>query len=464
MGRLLIWLTVLLPSAVFGASLDGTALHLTSAIPFAGILLSLALMPIFLPKFWHHHFGKIAAAWAVIALYIIWHTFGLYATLEEIVATYLEHFLPFVIFILALFVIAGGLKIDITTKATPLFNTLYLAFSGIAASMIGTTGAAMLFIHSFLNVNQHRDTRKHLVIFFIFIVCNIGGSLSAIGDPPLFLGFLNGIDFFWPTTHLFPPFVTTMAGLLGIFYLLDRYHYQRDQNPSGNQPIDGFALKVSGKQNIIFMVLAVIAIILSGVWKTNSGIQILATKISYPDLLRDIALLLLTIASLKFGNAAVRAANHFSWEPFMEVFKVFAAIFITAAPVLAMLKAGPEGSFAGIVAMVNGASGPDNEVYFWLTGILSAFLDNAPTYLVFFNLAGGNPEVLMTTLAKTLMAISTGSVFMGAMTYIGNAPNFMVKAIAEQNKIAMPSFFGYLGWAIAILLPLFYLTELLWIK
>lgn len=148
----------------------------------------------------------------------------------------------------------------------------------------------------------------------------------------------------------------------------------------------------------------------------------------------------------------------------MEVFKVFAAIFITAAPVLAMLKAGPEGSFAGIVAMVNGTSGPDNEVYFWLTGILSAFLDNAPTYLVFFNLAGGNPEVLMTTLAKTLMAISTGSVFMGAMTYIGNAPNFMVKAIAEQNKIAMPSFFGYLGWAIALLLPLFYLTELLWIK
>lgn len=455
---------ILVPTGVWGSSLDGTALSSAWAIPFIGLLLSLSLMPIIAPRFWHTHFGKISALWALITILMIWIGFGLQTAVEDICATYIDHFIPFIVFILSLFVIAGGLRIEIITKATPFFNTLFLALAGSAASWIGTTGAAMLFIHSFLAVNKHRKTKRHLVIFFIFIVCNIGGALSAIGDPPLFLGFLNGIDFFWPTKNLFLPFLTVMSPLLIIFYLLDRYHYRQEGQLSHALDTERFIVKISGKENIVFMFLAIASIIFSGMWHPERDLHIGILHINYPDLLRSTILLLLTVASLKMGNPSIRAANHFNWDPFKEVLKVFAAIFITASPVLAILKAGTEGPFSMIVSLVNSESGPNNEVYFWVTGILSAFLDNAPTYLVFFNLAGADPSMLMTTLAKTLIAISIGSVFMGAMTYIGNAPNFMVKAIAEQNKISMPSFFGYMGWSITILLPLFYLSAVLWIK
>ena len=460
---------VLMPSYLIAggshsSGLKGDELSLVWIIPFCGVLLSLAIMPLLAPKFWHAHFGKISLAWALISIWMIMDSFGFFVALSEILDVYVHHFIPFIIFILSLYVIAGGIKIDILTKPNPYFNTIFLGVTSFIASWIGTTGAAMLFIRPFLHVNQARDSKRHLVIFFIFLVCNIGGSLTAVGDPPLFLGFLNGVDFFWPTTHMFGPFLTVTIPLLCIFFFMDNRAFKKEGISTAS--VDGgdrFILKFSGRRNFLYLMLAVSAIILSGLWKTESGITIYHTKILFSDVFRDLALLGLTILSLTRGNQNVRKENKFSWAPFMEVLKVFAAIFVTAAPVIAILKAGSNGSLSSLVAMVNTPEGPNNFLYFWITGGLSSVLDNAPTYLVFFNLAGGDAEVLMTTLSKTLLAISAGSVFLGAMTYIGNAPNFMIKSIAESDGISMPSFFGYVAWSCAILLPVFLLVSFIWL-
>lgn len=455
------------PMSANGSGLDGTALTLWWAFPFAGILLSLALMPIIAGHFWHNHFGKVAAAWTLITLGMISYNFGLGAALHEVLLTYLHEFIPFIIFILSLYVICGGIKIDITTKPTPYFNTVFLAITTFIASWIGTTGAAMLFIRPFLHVNEQRPNKRHLVIFFIFLVCNIGGSLTALGDPPLFLGFLNGIDFFWPTTHLFGPFLTVTIPLLIIFYFFDKHIFKKEgikkESLKTQEKDDSFTVSFGGRRNLLFLLCAIAVIVLSGIWKSKEGFYIGEVFLTYPNVARDITLLLLTFISLHYGNKRVRSDNHFTWGPFMEVFKVFAAIFITAAPVIAILKAGEQGAFSGLVQLVNTNEGFENDLYYWFTGGLSAFLDNAPTYLVFFNLAGGNPTELMGPLSHTLIAISSGAVFMGALTYIGNAPNFMVKAIAEQNRISMPSFFGFMIWSLLILVPLFILVDLLWI-
>ena len=456
-----------LTSIANASGLDGASMSLWGALPFAGVLLSLAVMPIIASQFWHNHFGKISGAWALLALGMIAYTFGVGAAISEVLETYLHHFIPFIIFILSLYVICGGIKIDIATKANPYFNTVFLGVTTFVASWIGTTGAAMLFIRPFLHVNEHRQHRRHLVIFFIFLVCNIGGSLTAVGDPPLFLGFLNGVDFFWPTTHMFGPFLTIAIPLLIIFYFFDKRALKKEggeiSHSKDPEKEDPFVVRLGGRRNLVLLLCAVAAIIFSGIWKTEAGITLGGVFLRAPDIIRDVVLLLLTCLSIFYGNKRVRRENQFTWEPFMEVLKVFAAIFITAAPVIAILKVGQEGALSGLVQLVNTAEGPHNGLYYWITGGLSSVLDNAPTYLVFFNLAGGNASELMTTLSHTLLAISAGSVFMGALTYIGNAPNFMVKAIAEQNRIAMPSFFGYVLWSVGILGPLFVLVALLWI-
>ncbi len=458
-------LFIALPAQASG--LDGSTMSLWWVLPFAGVLLSLAIMPIIAGDFWHHHFGKISGAWALVALGMIAYTFGMGSAVHEILETYLHHFIPFIIFILSLYVICGGIKIDITTKANPYFNTFFLGVTTFIASWIGTTGAAMLFIRPFLHVNQGRECRRHLVIFFIFLVCNIGGSLTAVGDPPLFLGFLNGVDFFWPTIHMFAPFLTVTIPLLMIFYFFDKRAFKKEngafKEAQEGREDDRFIVRLGGRRNLLLLLCAVATIILSGVWKTPLGVNIGGVFLRAPDVARDLILLLLTYLSIFYGNKRVRSENQFTWEPFMEVLKVFAAIFITAAPVIAILKVGSAGALSDLVQLVNTAEGPHNGLYYWITGGLSAVLDNAPTYLVFFNLAGGNASELMTTLSQTLLAVSAGSVFMGALTYIGNAPNFMVKAIAEQDRIAMPSFFGYMIWSVGILVPLFVLVALLWI-
>ena len=451
-----------MPQLLFASgdmALRGESLSLLWVVPFLGVLLSLAILPLMTPLVWHHHFGKIVALWAgatcVGLVNIGWHT-----ALYEILHTLLVHYIPFVVLVGALYTIAGGLRVTVNVPGTPLANTLMLFCGALAAGFMGTTGAAMLFIKPILDINEGRVYKTHKVVFFIFIVCNVGGALSTLGDPPLFLGFLSGIDFFWPTLHLWVPTFGILAGILGIYWLLDSWHFRRHPYIFEQKKHVRF-ISFAGKRNIIFLALAIGCVLMSGVWKPGVHFTLFHVDVALQDLLRDAALIVLTWASWRFGPKEARRANNFSWDPLTEVAKLFIAIFITAAPVIAILKAGNTGALSRIVEIVNAGGSPVNSAYFWLSGTLSAFLDNAPTYLVFFNLAGGNPETLMGPLSPTLVAFSLGAVFMGAMSYIGNAPNFMVKAIAQNHAITMPSFFGYLLWSCGLLLPLFLLLSVI---
>jgi Na+/H+ antiporter NhaD/arsenite permease-like protein len=303
------------------------------------------------------------------------------------------------------------------------------------------------------------------VVFFIFIVSNAGGSLTPLGDPPLFLGFLKGVDFFWTAKNILPDTLFIIGILLALFYAIDRRYYRREGvlpvDPTPDSPRIGF----DGAVNFWLLAGVVAFVLLSGFWKSPVHFSIAGTDVGLPGLVRDVGLIAITLLSLKITAAKVHADNQFEWGPMAEVAKLFAGIFLTIIPVIAMLKAGVNGPFGAVVSAVTRADGqPDPAMYFWATGALSSFLDNAPTYLVFFNTAGGDPAALMTTYATTLAAISAGAVFMGANTYIGNAPNLMVKAIAESRGIRMPSFFGYMAWSGAILVPLFILTTFVFFR
>lgn len=450
------------PEALFASgdvTLHGESLSLLWVVPFVGVLLSLAILPLVTPLLWHHHFGKIVALWAgatcVGLVGIGWDT-----ALHEILHTLLLHYIPFVVLVGALYTIAGGLRVTVNVAGTPFNNTLMLLCGAVGAGFMGTTGAAMLFIKPILDINEGRVFKTHTVVFFIFIVCNVGGALSTLGDPPLFLGFLSGVDFFWPTLHLWRATFAVLAALLVLYWLIDTWHFRRHAyifEKKTHVRLMSFA----GKRNFVFLALAIVCVLISGVWKPDVHVTLFHVKVALQDLLRDTALVTLTWASWRFGPKEARRANSFSWDPLTEVAKLFIAIFITAAPVIAILKAGDAGALSRLVGIVNAGGAPVNGAYFWLSGILSAFLDNAPTYLVFFNLAGGHPETLMGALSPTLVAFSLGAVFMGAMTYIGNAPNFMVKAIAQNHAITMPSFFGYLLWSCGLLLPLFLLLSVI---
>ncbi len=456
-------LVVLLPGLAAAAELDGRQLSAAWGIPFAGILLSIALLPILAPAFWHHHFGKVAAAWALAFLLPFAVAFGPAAAGTAFVHALLGEYIPFVILLTALFTVAGGIYVRGNLHGSPAVNTGLLAVGAVLASLMGTTGASMLLIRPLLRANDNRRHKVHVVVFFIFIVSNAGGSLTPLGDPPLFLGFLQGVDFFWTVRHIFPETLFLVGSLLALFYALDRWYYGRREelqpfDPTPDTPRIGFA----GARNFWLLGAIVGLVLLSGVWKSPVGFEVAGTHVGLPGLVRDLGLVAVTLLSLKITPAAVHADNQFSWAPMLEVAKLFAGIFLTIVPVIAMLRAGTEGPFGAVVAAVTRPDGsPDPAMYFWASGLLSSFLDNAPTYLVFFNTAGGDAQVLMTTLAPTLAAISAGSVFMGANSYIGNAPNLMVKAIADDRGVKMPSFFGYMVWSIAILVPLFALITLI---
>ncbi|MCB1988378.1 MAG: sodium:proton antiporter, partial [Burkholderiaceae bacterium] len=287
-----------------------------------------------------------------------------------------------------------------------------------------------------------------------------------LGDPPLFLGFLKGVDFFWTVSHIFPETLFLLGVLLGIFYALDWWYYHRREEVLPRDPTpDTRAIGFDGKLNFALLGVVVALVLVSGFWKSSVVFNIAGTEVGLPGIVRDIGLLVVTGLSLWLTPKLVHENNQFGWAPMQEVAKLFAGIFLTIIPVIAMLKAGVNGPFGAIVSAVTQPDGsPNPAMYFWATGLLSSFLDNAPTYLVFFNTAGGDPAVLMTTLAPTLAAISAGAVFMGANTYIGNAPNLMVKAIAEDRGVKMPSFFGYMLWSFGILVPLFVLITFIWFR
>jgi len=451
-------------AAPAGHGLDGARLSLLWGAPFAGILLSIALMPLFAAHFWHHHFGKVALGWALAFLVPFTLAAGPGAALAEVVHTGLLEYIPFIVLLFALFTIAGGILVTGNLAGSPGVNTGLLAVGTVLASIIGTTGAAMVLIRPLLRANDERAHNAHVVVFFIFLVANVGGALTPLGDPPLFLGFLKGVTFFWTTTHLLGDVLLVAGLLLAAFYLLDRHFYAKDggrparRDPS--PPTEGLGL--IGLKNLPLLAGVIGAVLMSALWKPGIVFDILGTRVELQWIVRDVLLVVLAVLSLRLTPKLVRERNGFDFGPILEVAKLFAAIFLTIIPVIAMLRAGENGVFAPLVRLVTGADGqPVNAWYFWLTGALSAVLDNAPTYLVFFNLAGGDPHQLMTELAVTLQAISAGAVFMGAMTYIGNAPNFMVLSIARHRGVKMPSFFAYMGWAFVFLVPCFVLVTLM---
>jgi Na+/H+ antiporter NhaD/arsenite permease-like protein len=447
------------------AEIDGAALGPWWGLPFAGMLLSIALMPLVAPQVWHHHYGKITAGWALAFLLPFAATFGAGAAGAAFVHALLAEYLPFVILLTALFTAAGGIYIRGNLHGSPALNVSILAVGAVLASLMGTTGASMLLIRPLIRANDNRRHRVHTIVFFIFIVSNVGGSLTPLGDPPLFLGFLKGVDFFWTVQHIFPETLCLVGSLLAIFYAMDRYWYSKEGVLPVDPTPDTPKLGVDGAINLLPLAAVVALVLMSGLWKPGIVFHVFGTEVELQQIARDVLLIGVIFWSLRITPLGVRPANQFTWAPMQEVAKLFAGIFLTMIPVLAMLRAGEAGAFSAVARAVTAADGsPLPWAYFWFSGSLSSFLDNAPTYLVFFNLAGGDPAVLMTTLAPTLAAISAGSVFMGANTYIGNAPNFMVKAIAESRGVAMPSFFGYMLWSSLILLPLFFVMTFIWFR
>ena len=453
-----------LPALASAAELDGAALSLWWGVPFAGVLLSIAVMPLVAPIFWHHHFGKVTAAWSLAFLLPFAMVFGPGLATASFVHALLAEYIPFVILLTALFTVAGGIYIRGNLHGTPALNTTILAIGAVLASFMGTTGASMLLIRPLIRANDNRKHTAHVVVFFIFIVSNVGGSLTPLGDPPLFLGFLKGVDFFWTVRHIFSETLFMLAVLLVLFFVLDSWYYRSREEVLPRDPTpDTRSIGFDGKINFALLGAVIALVLLSGFWKSPVSFNLAGTDVGLPGIARDVGLVVVALLSLALTPRKVHEDNQFGWGPMQEVAKLFAGIFLTIVPVIAMLKAGVNGPFGAIVSAVTRPDGsPDPAMYFWATGILSSFLDNAPTYLVFFNTAGGDPAVLMTTLAPTLAAISAGAVFMGANTYIGNAPNLMVKAIAEDRGVNMPSFFGYMLWSVGILVPLFVLMTFIW--
>lgn len=443
--------------------IDGSELSLLWVIPFAGILLSIAIFPLVAEDFWHHHFGKISAFWGFLLVIPLIVEFGFDKTLYEVLHVYLLEYFPFIILLFALFTISGGVRIKGYMKGSPEVNTGMLLLGTILASWMGTTGAAMLLIRPMLRANAWREKKVHMVVFFIFLVANVGGSLTPLGDPPLFLGFLKGVDFFWTTTNLFWEMSFVVVILLGIYYFWDKHLYNKETNPEpsgeGSEP---FGLE--GSFNLLLLLGVVGAVLFSGIFKLGH-FEVFYVHVNYENLVRDFTLLFLSWVSWHYTSKDSRAANGFNWFPIQEVGKLFAGIFVTIIAPISMLKAAQDG--AGALQFVNDAvftnGAPNDVMFFWITGLLSAFLDNAPTYLVFFNAASGDAMILMNELKSTLIAISSGAVFFGALTYIGNAPNFMVKSIAEQSGVDMPSFGGYMLWSFGILVPLYVLVTWIFI-
>ncbi|WP_337997942.1 sodium:proton antiporter [Oleispirillum naphthae] len=436
--------------------IDGSELGLLWAVPFCAMLLSIALFPLILPHFWHHNFGKASLFWALCFLVPAYFEFGFSTVLFEVLHSILLEYLPFIILLFSLFTVAGGVRLTGSLHGSPILNTGILAAGTCLASWMGTTGAAMLLIRPIIRANEHREHKVHIIVFFIFLVANIGGGLTPLGDPPLFLGFLKGVSFFWPTQHVLVPLLTTAAILLTLFFAIDTWFYRHEGHEAPEGEMEE-KIGIEGKVNILLLGGIVAAVLMSGLWPHDYrfALSVYHVPLEIQNVARDVLLLVIAYLSWKLTSRESRKANAFNWFPIIEVGKLFFGIFMTIIPAIAILKAGTHGALSPVVHAVTDSAGePINAMYFVLTGLLSSFLDNAPTYLVFFNTAGGDAHVLMGEVA-TLMAISCGAVFMGANTYVGNAPNFMVKAIAEERGVKMPSFFGYMAWSFGILGPVY---------
>ena len=440
--------------------LDGASMAWPWALPFAGILASIALGPLLFPKIWHAHYGKIALAWAVLTIAPLAVLRGAPTALSTVLYVMLSDYVSFILLLLALYTVAGGILITGSIRTSPWTNLGIVALGTIIASVVGTTGASLILIRPLIRANEKRRHNVHVIIFFIILAGNIGGALTPLGDPPLFVGFLHGVDFLWPAQNLWLQTTTIAVLVLAIFLIVDLWLFRSETTPPAQQRPE--PLKIRGLFNFVLFAAIIAAILGSAKWKPGIAFHVYTVTVELQNVLRDGALVLMALLSLLLTRDEHRAENGFTWEPIREVAILFAGIFVAIAPVMAMLQAGSAGAFAFLLQAVTAHDGsPHEAAYFWLTGGLSAFLDNTPTYVVFFELAGGDPKQLMGPLAGTLASISMGAVYMGALTYIGNAPNLIVRSIAQERGIGMPNFFAYMLWVGLVLVPLFALLTLL---
>ncbi len=404
--------------------------HPAWALPFTGVLLTIACLPLLAPRFWQANSRKLAVM-TILAAPVLW--LYLREAPQALVHTGAEY-AQFVILLGSLFVISGGIVLTGDLEATPAVNAAFLAGGAFLASLIGTTGASMLLIRPLLFTNRERKHVRHTVVFFIFLVSNVGGCLTPLGDPPLYLGYLLGVPFLW-TLRLAPAWLFATGLLIAAYYLWDvRAHArERPEDLRRDREMKG-QLRLAGGESLLCLlgVVACVALV--------------------PSPWREAGMVTLTLAAVLRTPEKLRRANHFSYHPILEVAALFAGIFVTMLPALDLLRA--HGASLGV---------REPWQFFWATGLLSSFLDNAPTYLAFLSLgqALGLPPEVAGLPSRMLEAISLGAVFMGANTYIGNGPNFMVRAIAEARGVRMPSFLGYMAISAAILLPLFGLITLL---
>jgi len=429
------------------------------ALPFFGLLVSIAFFATFFPKKWARDYVKVVGFFIALSLVMGIVFRGLSSTSCMMGSLLFWDYVPFMMLLTSLYVVSGGLKLRLHVHATPLLNTLTLAFFTLIAGVLGTTGASMLGIHPLLVMNKHRHFRSHTVVFFIFLVCNIGGGLSSIGDPPLFLGFLKGVSFFWPTKNLWRPVLFLTASLLLIYFALDSYYFHRE--PEKVQvPPKRPSMHIEGQKQLILACLVIMTLVIPSLF---SGCAPFSLKMI--EVIKIVLLLLISACSFKITSLKWRYAHKWTFHPLIEVALIFFGLFITAHPLIHLLEKGAEGPFQFLLTHLHQTDGsPSSWAYFWWTGLLSGFLDNAPTYLVFFKATGYSAATLMNEASSLLRAISMGAVFMGALTYIGNAPNLLTQTIAEEEyKVKMPSFMVYMVCAFVLLMPLFYITAWLFL-
>jgi len=456
-------------------------------LPFVALLAAIALAPLCAPKFWHHHYPKVAIALACVTL--AYYLGGLHAWQRVLQVS--EEYLTFIVLIGSLFVVSGGIRITIKGEGTPAENVLFLLFGAVLANLVGTTGASMLLIRPWMRLNKYRLTSYHIV-FFIFIVSNVGGALTPIGDPPLFLGYLKGVPFWWVAEKVWPIWLTGVGVLLGMFFLVDRNHYLRaPAHVRARHAESPDEWRLEGLHNFLFLLLILVAVF-----------------IARPPFVREVLMLAAAAGSWFTTRREIRAANHFNFEPIREVAILFIGIFATMIPALDWLEANSRTLMQ-----------PTATTFFWGSGALSSFLDNAPTYLSFLSAEIGSfvdpaavRDLLDTvpqgaaalaastnasaiavlqqyraadlaagtlsadhariafllaepTFAHVLVALSVGAVFFGANTYIGNGPNFLVKSIAEQQKVPMPTFLGYVfKYTLPFMLPMLFVVWLLFFR
>lgn len=428
--------------------------ELWMAIPFAIMLLTIAIAPLVAEHFWEKNRNKLifTAVISVVTVALL-SSFGLGGAIMH---NLLFDYIPFIMLLLALFVVTGGIRISGDITATPLVNTFILGAGFAMASVMGTTGAAMLLIRPLLQINQQRVYRVHTVLFFIALVANCGGLLTPLGDPPLFLLYLRGASFAWFST-MFPQWLTVGAILLALYMVIDRYYYAKEPAEAKLRDLtEQEPLKIQGMRNFLYLGMIIAAVL----FLNQNYIPAMGEEHAplYIKFLREIALAVIIILSWLTTRKQIRTDNHFTWEPISEVAILFVGIFITMTPAMLYLAANAE--LLGIT---------EPWQFYYSTGALSSFLDNAPTAVAFHTLADGQyaavlPDYVANIPAILLQAISLGAVFFGAMTYIGNGPNFMVKAIAEQEGVKMPSFFGYMfKFTLVVLLPVYVIVQLIFL-